>query len=113
MACIIRLIIYTFPYREVMEMTGRHSKSYDVSTKIGCLIDMALKNEISWKMLESLLDQVTSTLEKSKEVIKILLKELRSLQSPYQPQIDSSNLNEFDSNIPCFIIGKGQDTEKN
>ena len=50
-----KLIIHTLPYREIMEVTGRYSKSYDVSTKIGCMIDMAFKNEISWKMLESLL----------------------------------------------------------
>ena len=44
------------------------------------LIGMALQNKFSWKALGSLLDEMTSTLKKSKQVNKILLEQLRLLQ---------------------------------
>ena len=49
------------------------------SIKIKCLIDMALKGEISWTILASFLDEVSTTLLESKQVIKILLKNLENL----------------------------------
>ena len=50
------------------------------SVKIKCLIDMALNNEISWLTLNSLIDNLAPTLEKSREVIKIILKEFQEFQ---------------------------------
>ena len=44
------------------------------------LIGMALQNKFSWKALGSLLDEMTSTLKKSKQVNKILLEQLQLLQ---------------------------------
>ena len=41
--------------------------------KIECFIDSALKKEMSWDILASVIDNMTPTLDKSKEVIKILL----------------------------------------
>ena len=49
------------------------------SIKIKCLIDMALKGEISWTILASFLDEVSTTLLESKQVIKILLENLENL----------------------------------
>ena len=43
-------------------------------------IQMALEKNISWEMLAIFLNDLTPTLEKSKEVIDILLKELQTLQ---------------------------------
>ena len=43
------------------------------------LFGLAMKKEISWAILSSLLDEMSSTLVKSKQVIKILLKELENL----------------------------------
>ena len=55
----------------------------DVSQKsyimVSNMISLALKKEISWSILSSLLDEMSSTLVKSKQVIKILLKELENL----------------------------------
>ena len=59
------------------------SENYSVSpsAKIKCLIDMALTNEISWLTLSYLIDNLAPTLKKSKEIIKIILKEFEEFQS--------------------------------
>ena len=54
------------------------------SSRVEGVIVMALNNEISWKMLDLLLEELTPTMEKSKQVIKILLKELQALSSSFQ-----------------------------
>ena len=51
------------------------------ASKIKLLVNMALKGEISWINLTSLMDDLTPTLKKSKKVNKILLKELENFQS--------------------------------
>ena len=56
----------------------------DAFSRIEGVIIMALKNEISWKMLDSFMEELTPTLDKSKQVIKILVKELQALQSSFQ-----------------------------
>ena len=56
------------------------SSSISPSTKIKCLIDMVLNNEISWLTLNSLIDNLAPTFERSKEVIKIILKEFQEFQ---------------------------------
>ena len=48
---------------------------------IKCFIGMTLKSEISWETLASFLNDLSSTLEKSKQINGILLEELRSLNS--------------------------------
>ena len=55
-------------------MESVDDSTFDVSTKIRCLIEMAMKSEISWTILESLFDELTPSLVKSKHVVKILLK---------------------------------------
>ena len=54
------------------------------ASKIKLLVNMALKGEISWINLTSLMDDLTPTLKKSKKVNKILLKELETLQSKFK-----------------------------
>ena len=56
----------------------------DAYSRIETVMVMALKNEISWKMLDAILEELTPTLDKSKQVIKALLKELRALNSSFQ-----------------------------
>ena len=73
----IDLIIIVF-IRKSIKMTELISTN-DASSRIEGVIIMALKREISWKMLDSILDELTPTLDKSKQVIKILLKELQIL----------------------------------
>ena len=47
--------------------------SENFKLKIECFIDSALKNEMSWDILAAIVDSMTPTLDKSKEVISILL----------------------------------------
>ena len=46
-----------------------------------CFINMALKKTISWKVLSILLEELTPTFDKSKQLNRILLKELEKVQS--------------------------------
>ena len=61
-----------------------HLSLSDKMAGIEAVILMSLKNEISWKMLDLFLEELTPTLDKSKQVIKILVKELQALQSSLQ-----------------------------
>ena len=63
--------------------------------KIQCFIDSALKKEMSWDILDSIIDNMTSTLDKSKEVIKILLEIIHDKEEPIDKdlQIKESNDN--------------------
>ena len=54
-------------------------ETFDTSIKIKCLIEMALKGEISWLAIDPV--KLTPTLEKSRQIIKILLKEFEKHQS--------------------------------
>ena len=51
--------------------------------KVRFLISMALNGDISWANLIPLMDDLTPTLEKSKKVNEILLKELETLHSKF------------------------------
>ena len=78
------------------------NSSISSSVKIKCLIDMALTNEISWPTLNFVIDTLAPTLEKSKEIIKIILKEFEEFQSrqsqnrDQNEQVESVILNEED-----------------
>ena len=54
---------------------------FDTSVKIICLVEMAFKGEITWLNLDSLIDGLTPTLERSRQIIRILLKEFETHQS--------------------------------
>ena len=54
---------------------------FDTSVKIICLVEMAFKGEITWLNLDSLVDGLTPTLERSRQIIRILLKEFETHQS--------------------------------
>ena len=52
----------------------------ETNTKmISNMIRLAIKCEVSWAVLASLLDEMSSSLVKSKQVIRILLKEFQIL----------------------------------
>ena len=78
-------------------MDGADQSSFDVATKIRCLMDMAMKSEISWTILESLFDELTPSLEKLKQVVKVLLKEFQALQK---------KVSIFDSNAFFKLVYK-------
>ena len=56
-------------------------EKFDASNKITCLIEMALKGEIAWLILYSLIDGLTPNVESSRKIIRALLKEFQSHQS--------------------------------
>ena len=56
-------------------------ETVDTSTKIKCLVEMALKGEMTWPNLDSLIDGLTLNLENSRQINRILLKEFENHQS--------------------------------
>ena len=59
---------------------GTNSTSKDINKKVTVdfqyFIMLAIQKELSWKMLEFFLTDLTTTLAQSKEVIRLLVKEL-------------------------------------
>ena len=53
----------------------------DMSIRIKCLIEMALESQISWPTLDLIVNGLTPTLEKSKQINRALLKEFENHQS--------------------------------
>ena len=53
-------------------------------TDFSYFINMALQDRMSWKTLRTLLNDVAPTLNETREVISILLKELESLHCAFQ-----------------------------
>ena len=47
-------------------------------------LKMALENNFSWTTLASMLDEMTPTLSKTKQLVKVLLQELQKLQKENQ-----------------------------
>ena len=64
------------------------------STKIKCLIEMALKGEIAWTNIDFLIDGLTPTLARSREIIRILLKELQTHQTGCLMKFSSDGISE-------------------
>ena len=58
----------------------RGTCTFDASSKIKCLVEMALSKVISWSTLHSAIDKLTPTFERSKQVNEVLLYELEKLQ---------------------------------
>ena len=56
-------------------------ETFDTSAKIKCLLEMALKGEMTWQTLEFLIAGLTLDFETSKQVNRILLKEFETHQS--------------------------------
>ena len=61
-----------------MEVT-KYNKSM-----ISNMIKLVFEEEITWETLESFLDDMSSTVSKSKQIIKILIHELKALDSKNQ-----------------------------
>ena len=67
------------PFQYTMDF-GTNSTSKDINKKVTVdfqyFITLAIQKELSWKMLEFFLTDLTTTLAQSKEVIRLLVKEL-------------------------------------
>ena len=61
---------------------GTNSTSKDINKKVTVdfqyFITLAIQKELSWKMLAFFLTDLTTTLDQSKEVVRLLVKELES-----------------------------------
>ena len=69
----------------------KSSLSQDIKVKIVSFLDAALKKQIPWIVLENFMDELTPSLEKAKQVIKILLK---IIQDDQKSNIDKGG-NDF------------------
>ena len=49
------------------------------STKIKCLVEMALRGEMTWFTLDSLINGLSQNLESSRQINRILLKEFENI----------------------------------
>ena len=96
-------------------------ESINTLAKIKCLLEMALKSDISWLTLQSIINELTPTLEKSKEINKALLKEFENHQSICLIQRSDDNdaisedVFEIDANqsiADSFITIQGQDSDE-
>ena len=56
------------------EFNMKSSLSQDIKVKIVSFLDATLNKQIPWIVLENFMDELTPSLEKAKQVIKILLK---------------------------------------
>ena len=72
----------------------------DTSTKIKCLVEMALKGEMTWPILNSLIDGLTLNLESSRQINRILLKEFEKHRS-----ICSIKKSDFSNDFSKDVIG--------
>ena len=75
-----------------MEMTEGNSKM------ISNMIRLVFEREITWETLESILDDMSSTLAKSKQVIKLLIDELKAFDSKSPNEVIRSDIVETESN---------------
>ena len=65
-----------------------------------CYFDMALENKISWEVVISFMEPCTPTLEKSREIIKLLLAKIQILQT----KLKQKNTNcEFQNESTDFV----------
>ena len=84
--------------------------NFDMSVKMKYLIEMALKDEISGLALDSVINKLTPTLEKSRQIIRILLKQFETHQiictikasnNGNNLSDDITEINEQQSNTQC------------
>ena len=66
-----------------------------------CYFDMALENKISWEVVTSFIEPCTPTLEKSREIIRLLLTEIQILQTKLQQK--NTNF-ELQDESPEYVL---------
>ena len=80
-------------------------ETVDTSTKIKCLVEMALKGEIAWLNLHSIIDGLSLNLENSRQINRILLKEFEKHQS-----ICSIKNSDLSNDFSKDVIGIDKDS---
>ena len=77
--------------------------SEDMEKYFQSSLQMALRNNISWILLGSILDEMTPNLAKSKQVIRFLLEELEKMHLKLQESLAQNNVNETESMIDTTV----------
>ena len=67
------------------------------------MISLAVKKEVSWSIVSLFLEEISSTLVKSKQVTKILLKELENYAERSDKPVSNFFNNEDRSRIETFL----------
>ena len=80
-----------------------YSSKENIKMMIECFIDSALKKVMSWDILASVIDNMTSTLNKSKEVIKIFLGIIRDKEEPIDEELQIIESNDSMDQNPAII----------
>ena len=71
---------------------------------IADIIRLVFEKEITWETLEIILDDMTSTHVKAKQVIKILIQELKALGSKSQNEVIAKDISSPNINKDTFEI---------
>ena len=67
-----------------MATSNNEEVCFERSKIISSTIKLVLKKNLSWEMLASMLDEMSSSISNSKQIISILLQEMRTLQENIQ-----------------------------
>ena len=77
-------------------MKNQKTSHFDASTKIRCMIEMALSKEIPWSTVHSTVEKLTSTFEKSKQVNNHQTEMIKILTAmSYQKKILRKRINQL------------------
>ena len=72
----------------------------DINLKIDSIIDMALRKKIPWTTLDTMLNEMTPTLETAKQVIKVLF---HTLKSEVETSDSKNRIEIKDQEIQCDL----------
>ena len=94
-----------------MENIFRNALIKSENVDFSYFINLAFQSELSWNELEDILDNLTSTFEKSKQLNKVLLNELKSSQTLkvlLNTETDAASMREVDEVVGEEIDAKDE-----
>ena len=108
------IISFSFLTEQNMNQTFEESKEIceERMKMISNMIKMVLNKSMSWETLESLLNDIASSLSKSKQVNKILIFELKALNSKFNNEMIESDNNAIYKEVVTSESAKINSQEK-
>ena len=76
------------------------------------LLSLAVKREISWKILAPLINEMASSLEKSKEIIKVLLTELENLSPSNHNLVNKNGISVNEVSEDNLVVYKTEESSE-